>query len=485
MLISPLIETGVAMIRKLFSVALLVGLMCGAAIMATQADGAKGATPFEVASTIDCVGTISWSVTVGAELGQNIKIDAIENGVVVGLGFQPTPDAGTYTSSVAGFDPTVAHLVRFQRITEGLIQEQVSRFAVDVCGIEPVPVDSTPPVVTAAVDGTLGLLDWYVSDVHVNFTVGDPDSAPSAIDCAPKTLSTDTAGVTQTCTASSVGGEHSVSVTVKRDATPPTITCITGAANFLVGQSPAVVDAAVTDATSGATTPALSADVDTTAPGVGSVTFTSTDRAGNAATVGCEFVVVQPEIPPDVPLATQDVTPPAVHAQLLGTVGGDGWFVSDVAVTWVIVDTDSATRIDAGCLGGAVINDTAESVQSCTASSVGGSTTASIVVKRDATAPTVTCAPSPSFGVAGVGGVVTATVADALSGPTQVAISAAADTTTAGTRTVMLTGTDRAGNTAQASCSYQVVGQQADDDGPDDDGPDGDHQDRRDRRGRG
>jgi len=473
------------MIRKLFSVAALVGLMCGAAVMATQEVGAKGATPFEVASTIDCVGTISWSVTVGAELGQNIKIDAIENGVVVGLGFKSTPDAGTYSGSVAGFDPTVAHLVRFQRIAEGLIQEQVSRFALDICGIEPAPVDSTAPIVTATVDGTLGLLDWYVSDVNVDFTVTDPESAPSAIGCAPTTVSADTAGVTRTCTASSAGGEHSISVTVKRDATPPTITCITGVPNFLVGQSPAVVDAAVTDATSGATTPVLSTNVDTAAPGVGSVTFTTTDRAGNEATVGCEFVVVQPDTPPDLPPDTQDVTPPTVDAQVVGTVGGEGWYVSDVAVTWVILDADSATRIDAGCVGGAVVNGTADSVQSCTASSVGGSTTASIVVKRDVTAPVVTCAPSPSFVVAGVGGVVTATVADALSGPTQVAISAAADTTTPGTRTLVLTGTDRAGNTTTASCSYQVVGQPADGDAPDDDGPDDDDHDRGDHRGHG
>ena len=36
-------------------------------------------------------------------------------------------------------------------------------------------VDTTPPVITSAISGTLGLNDWYTSDVTVEWTVTDPE----------------------------------------------------------------------------------------------------------------------------------------------------------------------------------------------------------------------------------------------------------------------------------------------------------------------
>lgn len=86
------------------------------------------------------------------------------------------------------------------------------------------PADSTPPVVTPNVAGTLGNNGWYVSDVTVSWAVSDPDSAiTSTTGCGSTTFNTDTAGTTLTCTATSLGGTSSASVTIKRDATAPTI----------------------------------------------------------------------------------------------------------------------------------------------------------------------------------------------------------------------------------------------------------------------
>jgi hypothetical protein len=79
--------------------------------------------------------------------------------------------------------------------------------------------------------------------------------------------------------------------------------------------------------------------------------------------------------------------------------------------------------------------------------------------KIDATPPTVTCAePMPAFQLGSVGGLVTAVVGDAGSGPVNTTVSATASAAVAGAHTVDLTGEDEAGNTATAACPYLVGG---------------------------
>jgi hypothetical protein len=88
----------------------------------------------------------------------------------------------------------------------------------------PPPSDTTAPVITPNVSGTLGNNGWYTSDVTVSWLVVDNESAVSSSSgCGPTTINTDTAGTTLTCSATSAGGTNSQSVTIKRDATVPTI----------------------------------------------------------------------------------------------------------------------------------------------------------------------------------------------------------------------------------------------------------------------
>src|SRR6185503_1845976 len=73
--------------------------------------------------------------------------------------------------------------------------------------------DSTPPVITPTVSGTRGTNDWYTSDVAVSWNVSDSESPIGATSgCDPVTISTDTTGVTLTCTATSASGTASKSV---------------------------------------------------------------------------------------------------------------------------------------------------------------------------------------------------------------------------------------------------------------------------------
>ncbi|MEM7124818.1 MAG: Ig-like domain-containing protein [Chloroflexota bacterium] len=86
-----------------------------------------------------------------------------------------------------------------------------------------IPTDSTPPVITPDVSGTQGDNGWYISDVEVSWTVIDDESTVSTTTgCDTTTIDSDTAGTTLTCEATSDGGTNSASITIQRDATPPT-----------------------------------------------------------------------------------------------------------------------------------------------------------------------------------------------------------------------------------------------------------------------
>ncbi len=88
------------------------------------------------------------------------------------------------------------------------------------------PSDSTPPTIVPTITGTLGLAGWYISDVIVSWSVNDAQSpVTSQSGCNSQTVSTDTAGTTFTCLATSSGGTSSQSVTIKRDTTAPVLSC--------------------------------------------------------------------------------------------------------------------------------------------------------------------------------------------------------------------------------------------------------------------
>ena len=91
------------------------------------------------------------------------------------------------------------------------------------------PVDTTPPVITPAVTGTLGANGWYVSNVTVTWSVTDPESGiASSTGCGPTTLTVNTPGATLTCSATNGAGlSNSASVPLKIDMTPPNPPAVT------------------------------------------------------------------------------------------------------------------------------------------------------------------------------------------------------------------------------------------------------------------
>ncbi|MBL8951329.1 MAG: HYR domain-containing protein [Myxococcaceae bacterium] len=159
-----------------------------------------------------------------------------------------------------------------------------------------------------------------------------------------------------------------------------------------------------------------------------------------------------------LPLA--DTTLPNVEPVIDGGLGESGWYRTDVSVSWRIIDPDSPALAVFDCEGATLTRDTAGEQLDCVAASEAGDRTVSVVVKRDATAPQLTCpaTPPPTEATGPDGGFVSigdATARDAL-GPVQIDWSGPRDLPfPLGTTVLTATATDPAGNTS--SCQVNVV----------------------------
>jgi hypothetical protein len=122
--------------------------------------------------------------------------------------------------------------------------------------------------------------------------------------------------------------------------------------------------------------------VDLAAPNIATgnaLSATATDPAGNTS----EFSQCATLLP-------NDSTSPALTPTVVGTLGANGWYTSDVHVSWSATDPESAITSSSGCGSTSVTTDTGGVTFTCTATSAGGTTTQSLTVKRDTLAPSVT-----------------------------------------------------------------------------------------------
>jgi sugar lactone lactonase YvrE len=253
-------------------------------------------------------------------------------------------------------------------------------------------IDGTPPELAYIVHGTQSGngSDWYRTDARVVFTGLDAQGSlvTKQGDC-DVTLTTDSPGTTYTCTATSAGGTTSSSVTIRRDATPPTLTW--GAASPApngIGWNTTDVTFPYTaaDSTSGVSGnsqgnagPVL---VSFDGPGV-SNQITIFDAAGNAATFF-------------TPPVNIDRSPPVVNAIVSGTAGNNGWYTSDVQLTWQIGKAPQNILSQTGCENTTLTADTGGTTFNCSVASGAGTTSSSVTIKRDATPPVLSFGtPSP------------------------------------------------------------------------------------------
>jgi hypothetical protein len=97
----------------------------------------------------------------------------------------------------------------------------------------------------------------------------------------------------------------------------------------------------------------------------------------------------------EVTYSIVDSSPPAIGYVLSPAIpdGANGWYLSTVTLTWEVTDEDSPSSLQVdGCVNQSIASDQAEQSYTCAATSAGGSAgPVSVSIKRDATAPEVSC----------------------------------------------------------------------------------------------
>ncbi len=251
------------------------------------------------------------------------------------------------------------------------------------------PCDTTPPVITPNVAGTLGNNGWYVSNVTVSWTVSDPDSAiSSSSGCGSTSLTTETTGTTVTCSATSAGGTSSNSVTIKIDKTGPSaallVTAGTAGTNGWY-TSDVTVDTDGTDSISSPVT--CTADQFQTSETTGAVFNGSCTNDAGLTTNAAPLTV---KLDKTGPSATLSVT--------AGTLGTNGWYTSGVTV-----HTSGSDAVSDNVICTADQQQTTETTGtefngSCTNDAGLTTNAAPLTVKLDKTGPTAALSASGTLG---------------------------------------------------------------------------------------
>jgi hypothetical protein len=98
------------------------------------------------------------------------------------------------------------------------------------------------------------------------------------------------------------------------------------------------------------------------------------------------------------PPPPSDSTAPSISYVLnpAGADGDNGWYKSSVTLTWTVTENESpSSLVKTGCVDQNITADQAETTYSCSATSDGGSAAnVEVKIKRDATAPIVSGAPT-------------------------------------------------------------------------------------------
>lgn len=184
------------------------------------------------------------------------------------------------------------------------------------------------------------------------------------------------------------------------------------------------------------------------------VTCAYTDTGGLSDSDSVTYTVVR----------DHDTTPPVIEYSVTGTKGNNDWYTSDVGLTWTVTENESPETLQVtGCDNQTINTDQQATSYSCSASSEGGDAAQqTVVIKRDATAPT-----NVSFTGGGIsdgasyyfGSVPSAptgcTADDATSGLASCDLSGGG--TAVGDHSYTATATDNAGNQSTVTMHYSVL----------------------------
>lgn len=261
--------------------------------------------------------------------------------------------------------------------------------------------DDTPPVITPNPSGTLGANDWYTSDVNIAWSVSDPDSeildtVPAGCPDVPVIVD----GITEaSCAATSRGGTAEENVSVKRDASPPSISgAIDPPPNAAGWHNGASVDVNFTCgdfapsgqddfAVGGGCGPNATVTDESASPAGTDVTGTATDLAGNTATATVTVML--------------DRTPPEITGSASPEPNDAGWNNENVTVSFECEDDLSGVFL---CANNLVINtEGADQSLSGDAQDFAGNENSTLVngINIDFTPPSIVGSASPAANAVG------------------------------------------------------------------------------------
>jgi hypothetical protein len=392
-------------------------------------------------------GAHTWFVRVFDKAGNNVQsstrsftVDSVRPSVTITqavgqadpTGASPIAFAVTFSEPVTGFTTTDVVLSGTAGATTAVVTDGPTHYVVAVSGmttggtvIITIPVDAaqdaagnnslastntdntvtfindnTPPVITPNVSGIPGNNGWYTSNVNVTWTVTDAQSTiTNKTGCDETNLTTDTAGITYTCTATSAGGTASQSVTVKRDASAP------NAPNGV--RTPAANGAGWNNTD---VTVSFSAAGDIGPSGIASCSGPSTlttETAGSTISGTCTDMAGNQSAATDV-LVKIDKTVPVISGSRSPLANAAGWNNTDVVVSFTCSDEGGvqsgiATNTVAGTtISTEGVEQSATNTGVCVDAAGNAATAASVGdINIDKTKPVVTGQRSPeanSFG---------------------------------------------------------------------------------------
>jgi len=311
-----------------------------------------------------------------------------------------------------------------------------------------VKLDKTGPtsVASAVTAGTLGTNGWYTSDVTVHTTGSESISSP--VVCTTdhvQTAETTGADLHGSCTNDAGLTTQAAALIINLDKTAPVVTL------------------AVTAGTAGANG-WYTSDVTVHASGTDTISALVTCSPDQFLTSETTGVVFQGSCTNDAGLSANaatltvklDKTGPSAALSVIGTLGNNNWYVSDVTIKTAGSDSISSPTI---CTGDqSQTTDTANATfnGSCT-NNAGLSTSATAVsIKRDATKPTLNPSVTPNPVTLNGSATSSSGAADNLSGIATQSCTAL-NLGSVGSKSLTCTATDNAGNTISAPIAYTVV----------------------------
>ncbi len=282
-------------VRKVDAATGIISTFAGTGVFAASGDGGP-ATAASISQPlglqVDGLGNL-YIATYPSRV-RRVSVDTGVISTVTGIGAGFSGDGGPAANAYFNGPQGMAFDVSGSLYIADTYNDRIRKISV----LAPPVADPTPPTITPVLSGPQGTNGWYVGNVSLEWSVVDSESAFTSQGCAATQVVQDTAGATFTCRATSAGGSSSVSVTVKRDATPPVISVDQPIEGYSYGfYQQATVQYSCADAISGATQCTgpypNGIQLPTTSWGNRTDTIRSKDAAGNAATKTVHYTVAR------------------------------------------------------------------------------------------------------------------------------------------------------------------------------------------------